>query len=692
MAARYKILEELGAGGAGAVFKAYDTQLDRYVAIKRLMTKEESEKQDAHSGTLKKEAASLATLQHPNIVSVYDLGSDDEGFFMVMELVEGETLSDWVRTTPMNIQDFQELATQSLEALMTAHSQSILHRDLKPENIKLKRLPGGRIQVKVLDFGLARMSYGAKKMTEDQSGNVVGSIFYMAPEQFLRKPVDVRTDLYSLGCVFYQALSCRRPYADETVQGVMDAHLKHMVHPLHTIAPEVPSPVSDWVMWLINAEPAHRPANVEAALHSLREIINAGWFNESITAAIPVAIPEVSTEGWHETATIPRAPTTSHVRTASGAISQRMIPGQPVRPSGTSSATHGAKPSAPAPPRPAPVMRPVPVDEGEGFRLPFWIWPTAAFAFILVCVWFFWNYKNSAPAPSRTGVPTTQIKRYDPEPRPAGLFQPKTVVHYVSGQKMDAWPEPGEQPAPAKPDDRIMSWHDDAVLGGDAPLVVAEKLKGVCPKFLVEKPAGFRFPIGMAHFEADQAMVHRMPKSDPQSLSYPFGDAESTGVTILMLVRPQIRNYPVRCLRVRNPDGSAVLDIRAYPNNEWKLVVKSGPLVKEAKLAGRSVTEFNLVGVTWNTATSKALLSVRGESGAKGRIETAAPKQVTGPLSEIRIAESARDPSKPVAPEDKFSGDIAEIVIWPYAMEWEERSGQEWRLVQYLFTNPGQRY
>ncbi|HSI63620.1 MAG TPA: serine/threonine-protein kinase, partial [Candidatus Saccharimonadia bacterium] len=243
MAARYKILDELGAGGAGAVFKAYDTQLDRYVAIKRLMSKEESEQQEAQGGGLKKEAGSLATLQHPNIVSVYDLGSDDLGFFMVMELVEGETLADWVKTTPMNLTDFQELATQCLEALMTAHHQSILHRDLKPENIKIKRLPGGRIQVKVLDFGLARMSYGAKKMTEDQSGNIVGSIFYMAPEQFLRKPVDVRTDLYSLGCVFYQAISCRRPYSDATVKGVMDAHLKHMVHPLKTVAPEVPDPI-----------------------------------------------------------------------------------------------------------------------------------------------------------------------------------------------------------------------------------------------------------------------------------------------------------------------------------------------------------------------------------------------------------------------------------------------------------------
>ncbi|WP_256199964.1 protein kinase domain-containing protein [Verrucomicrobium spinosum] len=91
-----------------------------------------------------------------------------------MELVEGETLADWIANGPMNLGDFQELASQTMEAVLAAHSLSLLHRDLKPENIKVQRLPGGRIQIKVLDFGLARLSYGAKKMTEDQLGNIMG--------------------------------------------------------------------------------------------------------------------------------------------------------------------------------------------------------------------------------------------------------------------------------------------------------------------------------------------------------------------------------------------------------------------------------------------------------------------------------------------------------------------------------------
>jgi serine/threonine protein kinase len=686
MAARYKILEELGAGGAGAVFKAYDTQLDRYVAIKRLMSKEDSEKQDAKTGGLKKEAASLATLQHPNIVSVFDLGSDDEGFFMVMELVEGETLSDWVQATPMNLNDFRELALQSLEALITAHGQSILHRDLKPENIKIKRLPGGRIQVKVLDFGLARMSYGAKKMTEDQSGNVIGSIYYMAPEQFLRKPVDVRTDLYSLGCVFYQAVSGRRPYADETVKGVMDAHLKHLVHPLKSIAPEIPQPVSDWVMWLINAEPVHRPANADAALASLHEIINAGWFNETITSAIPVIAPDISAEGWHTTSTIPRAPTTAHVRTATGAVSQRLTSSHATR-------ATGAVPPRPAVPSPSkPVTRVTPPEEEEN-KLPGWIWPTAAAAVVLIGAYFLWPSKKGGAVNQGSGANAASANAATA--RPLTLLIRGHVAQFVAGEKMNAWADPNKPAPPAKANDIVLNWYDLSPAAGDGVMTAYDKLKSSCPKWILEKPAGFKFPVNMLRFEPGQGMMHRMEKADPRAKEYPFGDpARSTGVTAIMLVRPQIRDHEVRCLRLRNQDGTGSLDVRAYPNNDWKLTVKAGTTAKEGKVASRNVTQFFLVGVTWNATNNKALLQIRAEDGSKGRAEFAAtvPKEKFGVFNEVRLAEISKHSSAPVPPADQFSGDIVELIVWPYAMEWEERSGQEWNLVQHYFTTPGSRY
>ena len=192
---RYKIYEKMGTGGVGAVFRAYDSQLKRWVAIKRLLSATEASSNDPDTAELRREADTLASLRNPNIVTIFDVASDDEGLFIVMELLEGEDLADVLARGPLSYDDFKELATQTLEGLLAAHQNHILHRDIKPENIKVERLPGGRLQSKIIDFGLARAGLRARKQTEDQAGTVMGSIFYMAPEQLTREPVDARTDL-----------------------------------------------------------------------------------------------------------------------------------------------------------------------------------------------------------------------------------------------------------------------------------------------------------------------------------------------------------------------------------------------------------------------------------------------------------------------------------------------------------------
>ncbi len=258
---------------------------------------------------------------------------------------------------------------------------------------------------------------------------------------------------------------------------------------------------------------------------------------------------------------------------------------------------------------------------------------------------------------------------------------------------MDAWSKPGTPAAQAKPKDSVAAWHDLAAVAGDGVMAPWENVQKSCPTYLVENPAGLKSSIGIMRFEPGQAMMHRMEKADPRCSAYPFGDlVKSRGVTAMILVRPQIRDKEVRCLRLRNQDATAWLDIRAYPNNEWKLTIKAGPSTMDAKVIGRSVTQMSLVSVTWNVDSAKALLSVRGEDGDKGRTEVAVPKEMPGVLNEIRISDYTKDPSKPLSPTDVFAGDIAEIAVWPYAMEWEERSGQEWQFMQHLYKNPGNRY
>lgn len=703
MAVRYKILEELGAGGAGAVFKAYDTQLDRYVAVKRLMTKEESEQQESAASALRKEAASLATLQHPNIISVFDLGSDDEGFYMVMELVDGENLSDWVKTTPMTLPDFKELASQCLEAVMTAHSQSILHRDLKPENIKIKRLPGGRIQVKVLDFGLARMSYGAKKMTEDQKGNIIGSIYYMAPEQFLRKPVDVRTDLYSLGCVFYQALSCHRPFNDDTVKGVMDAHLQHLVYPLKVVAPDVPQPICDWIMWLLNAEPMHRPANAEAAMQSLKQIIEAGWFNDSTTAAVPVAIPVEERSGWHPTDTVPRVPTSSHPRVASGAISQRISGSVSARLTGSVPAR--AVPTSNRPPvrsGPKPGIRPPasPPPPEEKMNIPVWVWPAGVVA-VLLAAWALWP-KGSSTSGASTAANGNVSSAQQPllpgtlPSRPADFIIKDALLYYRAGEKMERWPDAGKPSGPAAINDLVSKWHDQASTAGDSVIEAMDGKREACPKYIFEKPADFKNSIGLLRFGTVSALKHIIPANDDRLRAYPFHpDTSKKGITLLMLVRPNIDKLSgVRLLRLSGPDGTSSLTIRAFPNNDWKAIATAGTETIEAVVKGRDVKKFSLVGVSWNPSTKKLLLNVRTSDGGKTRTEVTSPATVPGVLSEFRIGETrlGSDPTSAGPTDDRFVGDLVELVVWSRAMEWEERTGQEWKIMQDYFTKPGNRY
>lgn len=162
MADRYKIYEQLGSGGMGAVFRAYDHDLRRWVAIKRLTSEKDKFGDDTLVGDLRREADALASLRNPNIVTIFDVATDVDGLFLVMELLEGEDLADVVARGPLHYDDFKELASQTLEALLAAHQCHILHRDIKPENVKVERLPGGRLQSKIIDFGLARAGVRAK--------------------------------------------------------------------------------------------------------------------------------------------------------------------------------------------------------------------------------------------------------------------------------------------------------------------------------------------------------------------------------------------------------------------------------------------------------------------------------------------------------------------------------------------------
>ena len=262
---RYQVKGKIGQGGLGEVYLAQDTQLDREVALKRMKVPEDGNK-DAISADLIREAKTLSALQHPNIVTVYDVGKDERGPFVVLELLKGETLDAVIDRGGMTLDDFKQVVMQTLEGLIAAQAVGLVHRDLKPGNIMVVWLASGKFQIKILDFGLAKFGLKARPQTEDQGGGIFGSIFFMAPEQFERFPLDARTDMYSLGCIYYQILTTKHPFDGETGVEVMASHLQHHVAPLKQVRPDLPDWLCHWVMWLISREMDDRPADARMAL------------------------------------------------------------------------------------------------------------------------------------------------------------------------------------------------------------------------------------------------------------------------------------------------------------------------------------------------------------------------------------------------------------------------------------------
>lgn len=248
----YHVTARLGQGGMGVVYQAEDTRLGRQVALKFLppeLAKDESALQ-----RFQREARAASALNHPGICTVFAIEQHNENHFIVMELLEGETLSDRIQRRPLDTASILDLAVQITDALESAHSKGIVHRDLKPANIFVN----SREQAKILDFGLAKIEIARDRGKIDSSaiatairpddltkkGTTLGTVSYMSPEQALGEPTDARTDLFSFGAVLYQMVTGTRPFQGETSAVIFDAILNREPPPINQLSPEVPTELS----------------------------------------------------------------------------------------------------------------------------------------------------------------------------------------------------------------------------------------------------------------------------------------------------------------------------------------------------------------------------------------------------------------------------------------------------------------
>lgn len=264
---KYEILAELGRGAMGVVHKGYDRSLDRHVAIKIITAARRlGEKQDESSARFQREARAIAALNHPSIVTIYESDDWEGSSFIAMEFLNGQSLEKVLTEHRLSWKALRLWGLQLMEALAYAHGREVIHRDIKPANIMV--VENGR-RVKLTDFGLARRSDSSLT----QEGQVLGTPFYMAPEQIDGRKADGRADQFSLGVVLYELVARRKPYEGEDVRQIM---LAILLHPHPALAPlaqaDIPPEAIVIIERMMSKEADNRFASLDEATEAWRRI------------------------------------------------------------------------------------------------------------------------------------------------------------------------------------------------------------------------------------------------------------------------------------------------------------------------------------------------------------------------------------------------------------------------------------
>jgi hypothetical protein len=286
---KYDVKSKLGQGAMGEVFRAHDPVLNRDVAIKRISGGLDTD--ETVRKRFRREAEAAATLMHPNIITVYELGLEGEQLFMAMELLDGADLKHALADRRLSLDEKLSVMEQICDGLAFAHAREIVHRDLKPANIHI--LPSGK--VKIMDFGLARLS-GSEMTT---TGMVMGTPHYMSPEQVRGAKADTRSDVFALGCVLYEMITGRKPFDAESMHAVLFKIMQEEPPPLRQVAPGTPDALVQVVERALAKNPADRFPNASEML-----------------AGIRVARHVVATGKGHEGPGLERAPAGPGVRDA----------------------------------------------------------------------------------------------------------------------------------------------------------------------------------------------------------------------------------------------------------------------------------------------------------------------------------------------------------------------------------------
>ncbi len=297
IAGRYRLHESIGRGGMGEVWRAYDETLARQVAVKLLLPQDSD---PTATSRFRLEARTAARIDHPNVVGVRDFGEFENRLFLVMELVDGDSLARVLaRSGALPAERVARIAAQAAAGLAAAHREGIVHRDIKPGNLLLDA--DGTL--KIGDFGIARfMDDPGAALTA--TGHIVGTSLYLAPERALGRQAGPASDVYALGCVLYQLLTGRPPFQADTAVAILHQHLDAVpVPPRELGVAGLPPAFENYLLGLLAKEPEHRPAAQQAA----------HWFAGGAWQGRPEPLPEASTPVPRRTAATAAVPRSQQV-------------------------------------------------------------------------------------------------------------------------------------------------------------------------------------------------------------------------------------------------------------------------------------------------------------------------------------------------------------------------------------------
>ena len=402
---QYQLLEKLGSGGMGDVYKAQDTRLNRFVAIKVLPAKMSLDPERRRRFVQEAQAASA--LNHPNIITIYDIVTEGDAQFMVMEFVSGNTLHDSITAGGLPVPQVLQYGAQMADALATAHAAGIVHRDLKPSNVMITKSG----LVKILDFGLAKLTDlnpSGDKQSDlgplTQEGAILGTVSYMSPEQAEGKLVDARSDIFSFGSVLYEMVSGRRAFDGGSSISTLSSVLRDDVKPFADVAPETPPLLEAIISRCLPKDPNSRwqsMKEVEKALTSLKRTLDASGFDDA-TVRAPLVPANPGPASQMQTVTTRPVPPAPPISTAP--------PAPPPLP-------QAAPPIVAPAPAPVPAAAVAPAKNNIGLVL-------GLLAVMLLAVgaaggWWWWNNRRQESAQTTATTPAPQTAA--PAPAPAEI-------------------------------------------------------------------------------------------------------------------------------------------------------------------------------------------------------------------------------------------------------------------------------